>query len=142
MYGPFLHPKPKPKRVLGRVIAGRVGWGIGNSADLISGGVACGVSSGFDGACGLNFHVYSGWHCTLPLAFFECIHPTIPFNMPVATSGPRTLYDKVFDDHLVYSGEGDTLIYIDRHLVHEVTSPQAFEGLYVFCHALPMRDFR
>ncbi|GHJ86926.1 hypothetical protein NliqN6_3328 [Naganishia liquefaciens] len=49
--------------------------------------------------------------------------------MPVATSGPRTLYDKVFDDHLVYSGEGDTLIYIDRHLVHEVTSPQAFEGL-------------
>lgn len=49
--------------------------------------------------------------------------------MPATTSGPRTLYDKVFDDHLVYEGEGDTLIYIDRHLVHEVTSPQAFEGL-------------
>ncbi|ORY34050.1 3-isopropylmalate dehydratase [Naematelia encephala] len=44
-------------------------------------------------------------------------------------SAPRTLYDKVFDDHVVYSGEGDTLLYIDRHLVHEVTSPQAFEGL-------------
>lgn len=59
----------------------------------------------------------------------DTILSTIPNIMPVATSGPRTLYDKVFDDHLVYSGEGDTLIYIDRHLVHEVTSPQAFEGL-------------
>ena len=49
--------------------------------------------------------------------------------MPAPTSAPRTLYDKVFDDHVVYSGEGDTLLYIDRHLVHEVTSPQAFEGL-------------
>ncbi|BEI80152.1 hypothetical protein CcaverHIS002_0106810 [Cutaneotrichosporon cavernicola] len=49
--------------------------------------------------------------------------------MPAPNTAPRTLYDKVFDDHVVYSGEGDTLIYIDRHLVHEVTSPQAFEGL-------------
>ncbi|KAK1924182.1 putative 3-isopropylmalate dehydratase [Papiliotrema laurentii] len=49
--------------------------------------------------------------------------------MPAPTVAPRTLYDKVFDDHVVYSGEGDTLLYIDRHLVHEVTSPQAFEGL-------------
>ncbi|TWG92577.1 3-isopropylmalate/(R)-2-methylmalate dehydratase large subunit [Mesorhizobium sp. J18] len=45
-------------------------------------------------------------------------------------SKPRTLYDKVFDDHLVDSQEdGTCLLYIDRHLVHEVTSPQAFEGL-------------
>jgi 3-isopropylmalate/(R)-2-methylmalate dehydratase large subunit len=43
---------------------------------------------------------------------------------------PRTLYDKIWDDHLVHSEpEGASLIYIDRHLVHEVTSPQAFEGL-------------
>ncbi|KAJ3294906.1 3-isopropylmalate dehydratase [Borealophlyctis nickersoniae] len=43
---------------------------------------------------------------------------------------PRTLYDKVFDDHVVDQLEdGTCLIYIDRHLVHEVTSPQAFEGL-------------
>jgi 3-isopropylmalate dehydratase len=49
--------------------------------------------------------------------------------MPAPTSAPRTLYDKVFDDHVVHSGSGDTLLYIDRHLVHEVTSPQAFEGL-------------
>jgi len=42
----------------------------------------------------------------------------------------RTLYDKLWDDHLVHSEEGGaSLIYIDRHLVHEVTSPQAFEGL-------------
>jgi 3-isopropylmalate/(R)-2-methylmalate dehydratase large subunit len=43
---------------------------------------------------------------------------------------PRTLYDKIWDDHLVHSEpDGASLIYIDRHLVHEVTSPQAFEGL-------------
>ncbi len=43
---------------------------------------------------------------------------------------PRTLYDKIWDDHLVDEQEdGTCLIYIDRHLVHEVTSPQAFEGL-------------
>jgi 3-isopropylmalate/(R)-2-methylmalate dehydratase large subunit len=43
---------------------------------------------------------------------------------------PRTLYDKIWDDHLVdQQPDGTSLIYIDRHLVHEVTSPQAFEGL-------------
>jgi len=42
----------------------------------------------------------------------------------------RTLYDKIWDDHLVANNpDGTSLIYIDRHLVHEVTSPQAFEGL-------------
>jgi 3-isopropylmalate/(R)-2-methylmalate dehydratase large subunit len=42
----------------------------------------------------------------------------------------RTLYDKIWDDHVVEtSPDGPSLIYIDRHLVHEVTSPQAFEGL-------------
>ncbi|WP_127143702.1 3-isopropylmalate dehydratase large subunit [Pelagibacterium montanilacus] len=42
----------------------------------------------------------------------------------------KTLYDKIWDDHLVSNNEdGTSLIYIDRHLVHEVTSPQAFEGL-------------
>ena len=42
----------------------------------------------------------------------------------------KTLYDKIWDDHLIDEGEdGTSLIYIDRHLVHEVTSPQAFEGL-------------
>ncbi|MDH4172156.1 MAG: 3-isopropylmalate dehydratase large subunit [Betaproteobacteria bacterium] len=44
----------------------------------------------------------------------------------------RTLYDKLWDSHLVHAGEdGTALIYIDRHLVHEVTSPQAFEGLKI-----------
>ncbi|MEM1344887.1 MAG: 3-isopropylmalate dehydratase large subunit [Pseudomonadota bacterium] len=43
---------------------------------------------------------------------------------------PRTLYDKIFDAHLIDSSEDGTgLLYIDLHLVHEVTSPQAFEGL-------------
>ena len=44
----------------------------------------------------------------------------------------RTLYDKIWDDHLVGTNEDGTgLLYIDRHLVHEVTSPQAFEGLRI-----------
>lgn len=43
---------------------------------------------------------------------------------------PRTLYDKLWDEHLVHQDDdGTALIYIDRHLVHEVTSPQAFSGL-------------
>jgi 3-isopropylmalate/(R)-2-methylmalate dehydratase large subunit len=47
-----------------------------------------------------------------------------------SSSAPRTLYDKIFDDHIVDRQEdGTCLLYIDRHLVHEVTSPQAFEGL-------------
>ena len=45
-------------------------------------------------------------------------------------SNPRTLYDKIWDDHLVHEqDDGTCLLYIDRHLIHEVTSPQAFEGL-------------
>lgn len=45
-------------------------------------------------------------------------------------SAPKTLYDKIWDAHVVSQDEdGTCLLYIDRHLVHEVTSPQAFEGL-------------
>ena len=43
---------------------------------------------------------------------------------------PKTLFDKVWDNHMVVdSSSGQSILYIDRHLVHEVTSPQAFEGL-------------
>jgi 3-isopropylmalate/(R)-2-methylmalate dehydratase large subunit len=42
----------------------------------------------------------------------------------------KTLYDKIWESHLVdEQNDGTSLLYIDRHLVHEVTSPQAFEGL-------------
>ena len=45
-------------------------------------------------------------------------------------TAPRTLYDKIWDDHVAHEADdGTCLLYIDRHLVHEVTSPQAFEGL-------------
>lgn len=44
-------------------------------------------------------------------------------------SAGRTLYDKIWDDHMVEDDGMSSLLYIDRHLVHEVTSPQAFEGL-------------
>ena len=44
----------------------------------------------------------------------------------------RTLYDKIWDEHVVHTeDDGTSVLYIDRHLVHEVTSPQAFEGLEV-----------
>ena len=43
---------------------------------------------------------------------------------------PRTLYDKLWDEHIVHTeDDGTSVLYIDRHLVHEVTSPQAFDGL-------------
>ena len=49
--------------------------------------------------------------------------------MNIETHG-RTLYDKLWDEHVVHTEEdGTALLYIDRHLVHEVTSPQAYEGL-------------
>ncbi|NNE79015.1 MAG: 3-isopropylmalate dehydratase large subunit [Silicimonas sp.] len=45
-------------------------------------------------------------------------------------TAPRTIYDKIWDDHVAHEAEDGTCrLYIDRHLVHEVTSPQAFEGL-------------
>ena len=44
----------------------------------------------------------------------------------------KTLYDKIWEDHMVHQqGDGTELLYVDRHLIHEVTSPQAFEGLRV-----------
>jgi 3-isopropylmalate/(R)-2-methylmalate dehydratase large subunit len=49
---------------------------------------------------------------------------------PVVPPKPRTLFDKIWDNHVVHRQEdGTCVLYIDRHLVHEVTSPQAFEGL-------------
>ncbi len=48
----------------------------------------------------------------------------------MAKTLPKTLYDKIWDDHLIETDQnGVGLLYVDRHLVHEVTSPQAFEGL-------------
>ena len=48
----------------------------------------------------------------------------------MTTSAPRTLFEKIWDNHVVHAEQGrQTILYIDLHLVHEVTSPQAFEGL-------------
>ena len=57
--------------------------------------------------------------------------PAVFGGLPIGKSMTgKTLYDKLWDDHLVCcEPDGSALIYIDRHLVHEVTSPQAFEGL-------------
>src|SRR5256714_1906158 len=60
------------------------------------------------------------------------LHPRSKENGRNFMAKPRTLFDKIWDDHLVdEQPDGTCLIYIDRHLVHEVTSPQAFEGLRV-----------
>ncbi len=45
------------------------------------------------------------------------------------SSAPRTMFEKIWDEHVVHTEPGQTTLYIDLHLVHEVTSPQAFEGL-------------
>src|ERR671939_1102080 len=50
--------------------------------------------------------------------------------MPTPSAPPRTLAQKVWDEHVVRSAPGEPdLLYIDLHLIHEVTSPQAFDGL-------------
>ncbi|MCC7024095.1 MAG: 3-isopropylmalate dehydratase large subunit, partial [Thermomicrobiales bacterium] len=58
-----------------------------------------------------------------------------------ATSAPRTLSEKLWDRHLIHSAEGEQdLLYIDMHLVHEVTSPQAFDGLRMANRAVRRPD--
>ena len=46
-----------------------------------------------------------------------------------STGAPRTMFEKIMSSHMVHQSETSGLVYVDRHLVHEVTSPQAFEGL-------------
>ncbi len=59
----------------------------------------------------------------------EARQKTPMLNTPSAMTA-RTLYDKLWDEHVVHTeDDGTSVLYIDRHLVHEVTSPQAFEGL-------------
>ena len=54
------------------------------------------------------------------------------------TTMGRTLYDKIWDEHVVHTEEdGTAILYIDRHLVHEVTSPQAFEGCLLYTSPSP-----
>src|SRR5918997_390650 len=62
---------------------------------------------------------------------FRLVKPDPPgLGATIMASKPRTLYEKIWDAHVVERrGDGTCLVYIDRHLVHEVTSPQAFEGL-------------
>jgi len=57
-------------------------------------------------------------------------------------SSPKTLYDKIWNDHVVVNNsDGTSIIYIDRHLIHEVTSPQAFEGLKISGRPIRQPDF-
>ena len=59
----------------------------------------------------------------------------------MTASPPRTLFEKIWDAHLVKAPSADTpgILYIDLHLVHEVTSPQAFDGLRLADRPVPVR---
>jgi 3-isopropylmalate/(R)-2-methylmalate dehydratase large subunit len=71
----------------------------------------------------VNDRALALWH-NLKFPFSEAPDPVAESSMP------QTLYDKLWNDHVVHTEpDGTALLYIDRHLVHEVTSPQAFEGL-------------
>jgi uncharacterized membrane protein YhiD involved in acid resistance len=84
-------------------------------------GLTTGAGMWLAGACGLSAGL-GLW----PVALLSCLLG----GLVLAMTAPRTLYDKIWDDHLVdQQDDGTCLLYIDRHLVHEVTSPQAFEGL-------------
>ena len=63
-----------------------------------------------------------------PGAFLDIVVGT-EANMTKSKTEKRTLYDKIWDAHAVAEDDGETLLYIDLHLLHEVTSPQAFAGL-------------
>lgn len=65
----------------------------------------------------------------VPVSRRAAIKSSTSSSLNAASDGPRTLYDKIWDDHVVEDDGMSSLIYVDRHLVHEVTSPQAFEGL-------------
>jgi 3-isopropylmalate/(R)-2-methylmalate dehydratase large subunit len=71
--------------------------------------------------------------------------PTTPSEVEVSVTGrssdPRTLFEKIWDEHVVRESPGSpSLLYIDLHLVHEVTSPQAFEGLRLARRAVRRPD--
>jgi 3-isopropylmalate/(R)-2-methylmalate dehydratase large subunit len=67
---------------------------------------------------------------SITLKTSHALQLTLQENRTMPTTGPQTLYDKIFEDHVVErQADGTCILYIDRHLVHEVTSPQAFEGL-------------
>jgi 3-isopropylmalate dehydratase len=64
-----------------------------------------------------------------PLSRRASVKPVAAASSSTSLDAARTLYDKIWDDHMVEDDGQSQLIYVDRHLVHEVTSPQAFEGL-------------
>jgi 3-isopropylmalate dehydratase len=64
----------------------------------------------------------------VPLSRRASVKPVVAASSSTSLDA-RTLYDKIWDDHMVEDDGQSQLIYVDRHLVHEVTSPQAFEGL-------------
>lgn len=78
----------------------------------------------------MRFSLITFLSLSVATAFNPVAHQaTVKLSSTSLQAGPRTLYDKIWHDHIVDDDGDSTLLYIDRHLVHEVTSPQAFEGL-------------
>jgi len=65
------------------------------------------------------------------MSFFDFIIPDVSESEEImSTANPQTMFEKIWNHHIVHAEEGkQTILYIDLQLVHEVTSPQAFEGL-------------
>ena len=114
---------------LGATLSGITWETLGGSMTFIASGILTGFTAlvawfGLKGAvrCAI-FVAKSLWYVRFSDRL-SCVFST-EIEMP-----GRTLYDKLWDSHLVSQrDDGSALIYIDRHLLHEVTSPQAFEGL-------------
>lgn len=70
-----------------------------------------------------------GVEALLPVSITKSLPKRFNVKSIESCAAPRTIYDKIWDDHIVDDDGMSTLIYVDRHLVHEVTSPQAFDGL-------------
>ena len=79
-----------------------------------------------------------GEHCAVPAAVtpativccMQQVGDAPSLSAVTETTMQKTLFEKIWDEHVVLGGDdGATLLYVDLHLVHEVTSPQAFEGL-------------
>ena len=82
----------------------------------------------FNGQFGRSLGSIRGFRCGIISRLQRYV--AAPSRIFIELEMAQTLYDKLWDSHVVHTEEdGTTLIYIDRHLLHEVTSPQAFEGL-------------
>lgn len=112
--------KPVPTNVMGDAVIDQINGG----------GSASSVPGGKSGARAFSTSTKeANWGFSKPSGRRGFSTSARSFSNQTAPK-PRTMFDKIWDEHTVNTqDDGTGLLYIDRHLVHEVTSPQAFEGL-------------